>query len=136
MTSILDAASGLLNSYNWYEQNGFTLTSDKLTVRLGPVKIPSKYAKETEIIPQIKMAKNMAFQYVPTMYFIDYDEALMADYKGKKYEQYATRYDDAKDKTIGFIKDHFIFLNPELYIIPAENIVKTAEVCLKIMDHI
>lgn len=46
LSSLLDSATGLLDSYNWYESNGFTLMNDKLTIRLGPVKIPARNCKD------------------------------------------------------------------------------------------
>jgi hypothetical protein len=46
LSSLLDSATGLLDSYNWYETNGFSLTSDKLTIRLGPVKLPAKVCRD------------------------------------------------------------------------------------------
>jgi hypothetical protein len=70
------------------------------------------------------MAYNMAAQYLPTMFFVDYDEALIAKHKGRKLAEFDVVYTTpGVDRTIAYLKDHFILLNPELYVLTGDEII-------------
>ncbi len=82
------------------------------------------------------MARNMAKQYLPTMFFIDYDEAMIAEHKGKPLKDMQTSYESQADATLAYLRDHFILLNPELYVLDADDIVAVSKACLKVMTQL
>ena len=82
------------------------------------------------------MARNMAKQYLPTMFFVDYDEAMIAEHKGKPLKDMQTSYDSQADATLAYLRDHFILLNPELYVLKPYEIVAVSDACLKVMTQL
>jgi len=59
------------------------------------------------------------------LYFVDYDEALISEHKGVPITDLAKPYGSV-DAMLAYLRDHFILLNPELYILKPEAIAAAA----------